>query len=327
MLGRVALALHGGAGIDPHRDYGDDERFLETLADGASRRLRDGESALEVVVAVVAALEASGRFIAGRGAWPNTAGQYELDAAVMDGATQRAGAVAALMGYRSPVTVAQAVMGETGHCLLAGGGARAFAHDQGFAAIDDPETWFTPAGEGEVIEPTLGQHGTVGCVALDLAGRLAGATSTGGTLGKRPGRVGDTPIIGAGLWADGQVAVACTGLGEYFLRTSAAARVAHRMEFAGADLQAATHNALAQVARLGGAGGMVAIDAQGEVSLAYLGAGLKSAVAWPDGQVTSHIVEAPRDAGAARRVPHEAAPPHAALRPRRRGSGSADEPQ
>ncbi len=150
----------------------------------------------------------------------------------------------------------------------------------GLEPIEDPDAWFTPAGLGELIGPVGSQHGTVGCVALDAKGRLASAASTGGTFGKRPGRVGDTPIVGAGIWADEGVAVACTGLGEYFQRTAAAARVAHRVSFSGLSVSAATQDAMSRIAGLGGTGAIIALGAGGDISLKYLGAGLKCAVAW-----------------------------------------------
>ena len=172
--------------------------------------------------------------------------------------------------------------------LLAGAGAARFARDQGLAEIADPAAWFTRAGKGEANHPpgTLA-HGTVGCVVRDADGRLAAATSTGGVFNKLPGRVGDTPIIGAGTFADAHAAISCTGQGEYFMRNLAAAQVAMRMRLAGQSLADATAAVLAEIAGLGGDGGLIALDADGNVATPFVSEGMKRAVLDRDGQITS----------------------------------------
>ena len=176
-----ALALHGGAGARRSRDYSTEIAHMRRVVEAARDLLVKGTAALDVAVATIRMLEDSGLYVAGRGASPNLAGVYELDASLMDGATGRAGAVAALAGYANPILVARAVMEKTPHVMLAGEGAADFARDQGFSSITDPETFFTHAGKGEANHPpgTLA-HGTVGCVVRDADGRLAAATSTGG---------------------------------------------------------------------------------------------------------------------------------------------------
>ena len=289
----VALALHGGAGARRSRDYSREVPHMRGVVEAARDRLNAGVSALDVVTQVTAALEASGLYVAGRGASPNLDGRYELDAALMDGSDQRAGSVAALVGYQSPIAVARGVMERTPHVMLAGEGAAAFAGREGFEAIGDPEAWFTRAGSGEDNHaPSAGlAHGTVGCVALDRTGRLAAATSTGGVFDKLPGRVGDCPLIGAGTWADGTAAVSCTGQGEYFIRTNTAAQVAWRMRLAGESLDAATAAVIAGVGALGGDGGLIALDAAGAIAMPYNSQGMKRACLRPDGRIEALVFE------------------------------------
>ncbi|MFY8164925.1 MAG: isoaspartyl peptidase/L-asparaginase, partial [Brevundimonas sp.] len=195
MTGRPALILHGGAGARRARDYTREIAHMGEVVAAMKARLDAGAPALDVAVEATVLLEDSGLYVAGRGASPNLAGAYELDASLMDGSTRKAGAVAALQGFRNPVVVARAVMDRTPHVMLTGEGASLFAFDQGLEPIADEAAWFTRAGLGEDNHPpgTL-SHGTVGCCVLDREGRLAAATSTAGVFGKMPGRVGDTPI-------------------------------------------------------------------------------------------------------------------------------------
>ena len=261
--------------------------------------LGKGGLALDAVEAAVAALENHPSFNAGHGAVLNAAGDHELDAAIMDGRDRRAGAIASARAIRNPVIAARRVMEDSDCVLLSASGADAFAREQGLDMVD--QDYFTTelrrqhwlrakeekAGLLTRARSEAEKHGTVGAVALDNLGNLAAATSTGGYTYKRVGRVGDTPLIGAGGWADQRVAVSCTGQGEYFVRVAAAAQLAHRVRFGGQTLVEAADAVLAEIRALGGEGGLIAVDAEGNVAMPFVSAGMKRAALMPDGEIVS----------------------------------------
>jgi isoaspartyl peptidase/L-asparaginase-like protein (Ntn-hydrolase superfamily) len=281
----LSLVLHGGAGALPERDYSAELAHMRGLIEMGRDRLAAGAAALDVVTEVVAEMEASGLYVAGRGASANSAGRFELDAAIMDGRSRMAGAVAALEGFASPVRVARTVMERTPHVMLAGEGAAAFAEAEGLERVT-PD-WFTPVRSR--IAPRL-STGTVGCVALDETGALAAATSTGGVHGKLFGRVGDSPIVGAGVWADARVAVSCTGVGEYFVRAAAAAQLAFRVGLAAESLADAADATLRDVGAVGGQGGLIALSDSGDVAMPFTTAGMKRAALYPDGRIAAAVI-------------------------------------
>lgn len=256
------MVVHGGAGAAPAT--GDDRRAAEValvaaLASGWAV-LAAGGPATDGVEVAVALLEESGYFNAGAGAVTDSAGGVTLDAAIMDGARRAAGAVAAVANVRTAIKAARLVMEKTSHVLLAGAGAERFAAANGVA--------IAPAGYFRKLQRApVSDAGTVGAVARDVAGHLAAATATGGITGKLPGRVGDSPLVGAGVWADARCAVSATGTGEFFIRAAFAHRMACELELAGRSLGAAADRALAEVTSLGGSGGCIAVDWQGGVAM------------------------------------------------------------
>jgi beta-aspartyl-peptidase (threonine type) len=246
--------------------------------------LRSGGNALDTVQVAVRTMEDSSVLNAGRGSVLNHAGFAELDASIMDGADRSAGAVTAARSVRNPIDLARYVKDIGRHVILAGEGAEQFAKEHGFATV--PADYFiTPRRKKELAEAQarerkmVGRHdntdlgfpkGTVGAVALDVNGDLAAATSTGGMTNKAVGRVSDSSIIGAGTYAENPIcAVSTTGHGEYFIRTTAAAAVAARMKYLNEPLSVAAQAIIDDVTRLGGSGGLIAVDASGDIAMPY----------------------------------------------------------
>ncbi len=261
----------------PGRDYAITEQHLRQLAEECQAQLVAGGKALDVVEFAVTELESCGLYVAGKGSAPNSAGYVELDASIMHGPTREAGAVAALRDAISPVSVARGIMERTSHVMLVGEGALHFAREQGFDLVDDVASYYTLPVGVTAEDVTEQKHGTVGAVALDLSGALAAATSTGGTFMKLEGRVGDTPLIGPGTWADDDIAISFTGTGEHIIRSGGAISIAQRFK-AGASLEDAADEVLAEIKRLGGDAGVIAITRSGEIAMPYNSEGMKRAV-------------------------------------------------
>jgi len=242
--------------------------------------LAGGGSALDAVAAAVTALEDDPLFNAGRGSVFTRAGMQEMDACIMDGADRRAGAVAGVFGPRNPVQAARAVMENSRHVLLIGEAALAFCREQGVAFCEpgyfhSGARWRELQRALEQAERQPPQYGTVGAVARDRRGNLAAATSTGGMTGKMPGRVGDTPIIGAGTYADNATcAVSATGHGEFFIRHGAAFEIAARLRHAGQSLGEAARAVIEELGAASGSGGIVAVDRAGTLALPFNTAGM-----------------------------------------------------
>lgn len=278
-----AIAIHGGAGaIARHLlSKEKEQRYragLESALDAGYAVLERGGSSLDAVNVAVRLLEDAPLFNAGRGAALTRDGAAELDASIMDGEEQRAGAVACVRHVRNPIDLARRVMEKSRHVLLVGPGAEEFALEEGFPLVPNEyfqteerrqqlETARRGHGGGEVLAP----QGTVGAVALDRKGHLSAATSTGGLTNKRPGRVGDSPLIGAGTYArKGACAVSTTGHGESFIRAVAAYHICHVVEDRRLTLAEAAREMLhSTIPRLGGSGGLVAIDAGGKVVMDF----------------------------------------------------------
>jgi len=282
-----SIAIHGGAGAIPANLFAHDQgaRYrasLSTVLDAGFAILERGGTSLDAVTCAVRALEDDPLFNAGHGAALTREGWAELDAAVMDGKDQRAGAVASVRHVKNPVDLARRVMEKSRHVLLVSAGAEEFALEEGIPLVpntyfrtDDRKQQLASEQRGQRVSDLMpgpaGTQGTVGAVAFDQHGNLAAATSTGGMTNKRQGRVGDSPIIGAGTYAkNGVCAISATGHGEYFIRAVAAYHIASSIEYRGLSLEAAARELIhSRIPQLGGNGGIIAIGAHGEIVMDF----------------------------------------------------------
>lgn len=293
---RWSFAIHGGAGTMSRDAMTPEQRAaymaaLEQALEAGSAVLREGGSAMDAVEAAIVLMEDDPKFNAGRGAVFTWEGRNELDAAVMDGRNRQAGAVTGVTTVRHPIKLARAVMADGRHVFLSGEGAEEFARDPALGGALETvlPAFFETERRRESLERLKTQEttaplsaldvdnkfGTVGAVALDRSGNLAAGTSTGGLTGKRWGRIGDAPIVGAGTYADNRAcAVSATGAGEYFIRAGVAFEICARMRLAGESAQVAADGVIADVESLGGDGGVIVAAPNGEVVFSFNTSGM-----------------------------------------------------
>ena len=293
---RFFLVVHGGAGtirraeMTAAQDSAYRVKLRQAIRAGYDV-LRGGGPSLDAVIATITVLEESPLFNAGRGAVFTNAGTNELDAAIMDGASLRAGAVAGVKHIKHPIALARLVMERSGHVLLAGDGAEAFAKEQGMPLV--PQSYFFTQRRWYELQRAKAApkvHGTVGAVALDQAGHLAAGTSTGGLTNKRWGRIGDSPIIGAGTYASASCAVSGTGVGEYFMRNVVAYDICARVLYKGETLAAAADSVIMhKLVAQGGEGGVIALDRDGHFVMTFNSEGMYRGHVVPDGQIVVQI--------------------------------------
>jgi len=292
------LVMHGGAGVVAKEITPEREREVRATLERALKAgyaiLQSGGTSLDAVGTAISTMEDSGTFNAGKGAVFNHDGKNELDASIMDGATLRAGSVANVHTVKNPILLARAVMDKSPHVMLVGEGAEIFAQSIGMKPV--PTSYFYTEMRWKELQQALedekksGHHGTVGAVAMDKAGHLAAGTSTGGITNKRYGRVGDSPIIGAGTYADAHCAVSATGWGEFYIRTTAAKDICARFEYAKVPLaDAANIVVMENVPKLGGDGGVIALDDSGNIAMPYNTEGMFRGTIDKDGRVHTWI--------------------------------------
>lgn len=291
---RWAIVIHGGAGGDPDR-WDDAKRDARTA--GLERALRTGAdmlaggaTAMDTVEAVIRSLEDDAAFNAGRGAVLTQAGRAELDASIMDGKTRACGAIAGVTNVKNPITLARRVMTETKHVLLAGEGAEQFAADQGITIVDP--SYFLSYQRRDPNPDGL-HLGTVGCVVLDRHGDLAAGTSTGGTPNKLPGRIGDSPIVGAGTYAANDTcAVSGTGVGEEYIRNSVAYDIAAQMRYADRTIDQAVTQVMRETLKPN-VGGLIAVSNQGEIVMQHNTPGMSCGAADSGGRFETFLQRSP----------------------------------
>jgi beta-aspartyl-peptidase (threonine type) len=298
----IAIVVHGGAGgirkdsMTPEREAAYREKLTEALEVGY-KILEAGGSSLDAVEATIRVLEDSPLFNAGKGSVFTNLGRNEMDASIMDGKTLDAGAVASVTRIKNPITAARAVMTGTRHVLLVGAGAETFAREHGLEMADSAYFWTqerwdelqrVKQEQESRSKQGAGGHGTVGCVAIDKDGNIAAGTSTGGLTNKLWGRVGDSPVIGAGTYADNRTCgVSCTGVGEYFMRALIAYDLTARMRYFGVGLEEASGKVLETLTTMGGEGGFIALDRKGNIEMPFNTSGMYRGFIRGDG--VSHV--------------------------------------
>ena len=281
------LVIHGGAGVMQKSAMSDQrqaeyEAKLEEALQVGENLLKNGATSTDAVVEVIKILENSPLFNAGKGAVFTSSGENELDASIMEGKNLNAGAIAGVKDIKNPITAARAVMENSDHVLLSGKGASEFAREQKLEIVKN-KYFFTPSRyeslkrlQKQERERTPADNtGTVGCVALDIHGNLCAGTSTGGMTNKKYGRIGDSPIIGAGNYANNKTcAVSCTGHGEYFIRLGVARDISALMEYKNMNVADACAEEIRKLGELGGTGGVIALDAKGNIAMEFNTSGM-----------------------------------------------------
>lgn len=292
---KYVLVVHGGAGtiepeqMTPEKEQAYHEALRQALQQGYEQ-IRNGKSALDAVQAAIHVLEDSPLFNAGKGAVFTHEGTNELDASIMDGHTRKAGAVAGVRNIRNPIDAARAVMERSEHVMMVGRGAELFAAANACDTV--PPSYFFTQERWDQLQRTLqdDKFGTVGAVARDRAGNLAAGTSTGGMTNKRYGRVGDSPIIGAGTYCDNRTAgISCTGWGEFYIRSVAAHRVSALMELKELSVSEAADQVIREIEELGGDGGLISLDRNGNVAMEFNTSGMYRGTVDENGNISVYI--------------------------------------
>ncbi|WP_234111021.1 isoaspartyl peptidase/L-asparaginase family protein [Chryseobacterium sp. R2A-55] len=311
---KYVMVIHGGAGtitkenMTPDKEKAYREKLTEALKTGYSE-IQKGKPSIDAVVSAIVVMEDSPLFNAGKGAVFTADGKNEMDASIMFGKDKSAGAVAGVHTIKNPIKAAIAVMQKSEHVMLAGTGAELFAKEQGLEIVDPKYFWTKDRWDGlqrakqKEIEKNKKtsqnslpdsysidqKFGTVGAVALDKNGNITAGTSTGGMTNKKFGRIGDSPIIGAGTYANSQVGISGTGWGEYFIRSTAARTVAAKMEYQNKDVKTAAQEAIDEIEKMGGDGGLIALDKDGNMAMSFNTAGMYRGAVTENGEIEIEI--------------------------------------
>lgn len=313
---KYVVVIHGGAGTILKKDMSPEleEQYRAKLKEALTQsyqKIKEGKSSLEAVEAAIVVMEDSPLFNAGKGAVFTSDGRNELDASIMYGKDKSAGAVAGLTVVKNPIKAAIAVMQKSEHVMMIGKGAEQFAKKEGLEIVNPKYFWTqhrwdalqkVKKAELKANQPNAMNNshypsyywvdkkfGTVGCVALDRDGNISAGTSTGGMTNKKYGRVGDAPIIGAGTYADKNVGISGTGWGEFYIRTSAARTVAAKYEYQNKDVKTATQEVMLEIEKLGGDGGIIALDKNGNVAMTFNTEGMYRGTVTEDGKINIEI--------------------------------------